>query len=174
LLREADQSALGGARQVEDLSERVFRRHRRRRVTRAVSVSAVLGLVACTTAVLLQSPPTTTVQKPTRVQVDNLEVLWIDADIEKHARAADVLEAGERRRNAAGRRSPTPRSADILLTIDDERNRAALTLVSQADRLIEIPTSATDAIDIYRHVVELFPNSPAALVAARRLEQIRD
>ena len=57
--------------------------------------------------------------------------------------------------------------------IRQQKNQFALTRVSEADRLADHPQRADEATRIYRQTIELFPGTPAADIAASRLEQLQ-
>ena len=53
-----------------------------------------------------------------------------------------------------------------------DRAQAAVTLVSQADRLRDRLARPDDALAAYRRAAELFPDTPSAAVARQRIRQL--
>ena len=178
LLKHADASDVSVPRAIADLPQRVYRRHRRRQVIRSSAVAALLLSVALSGLVLQRIDtrqvvivePTTQPQQPRPEPEIQFVVLGAAADL--HTRTADLLRAGERRRDVMERSQATLSRVDPAVLIRREKNQFALSRVSEADRLSDHPDRADDAIKIYRQTIELFPDTPAANIAAKRLEHI--
>jgi hypothetical protein len=89
---------------------------------------------------------------------------------EYHERVAAALARLERTRDASvGDRAVDP----YLSQLQIERNRAALILVDQGDRLRRRFSDDAAAAANYRKAARLFPESPAAEVAGQRLQSIQ-
>jgi hypothetical protein len=99
--------------------------------------------------------------------------LRLASDVDLHARTADILLAGEKRRASLDRSRLTLSQNDAIDSIQQQRNRTALLLISQADRQGAQSPRDPQAADGYRRTIELFPETPAATIAAERLRQIR-
>ena len=176
LLTRADASYAPAPRRVDGLPQRVYRRHRRRQLVRSGAVMALLLSVALVGVVLqrISVPHVAQLEAgpPTAPQQDvALASLSIDADL--HARTADLLRASERRREVMERSLVSLSRTDPRDEIRKQKNQFALTRVSEADRLADHPQRADDAMRIYQQTIELFPGTPAADIAARRLEQLQ-
>lgn len=175
LLHKADSSAPPAPR-IDDLPRAVFRRHRRRRAVRAASLITCLVLLACSGVFLVQRTQTRQLviaTQPSPIDTRAIELAAIDANIERHVRTADLLVAGEKRRQSRDRTQRSLEREDAIDMIQDQRNRAGLTLVSQGDRLNQQLQRSDDAVEVYRRAVELFPNTPAATIAAERLDRMK-
>lgn len=177
LLMDADARAATPGRLVPDLPQRVYRRHRRKRIIRSGALVVLLLSVALS-GLLLQrvdtgqmaegDEATTQPDFPRPGRDVQLVALNVTADV--HARTAAMLRAGERRRDSMERSQVSLARIDPTVTVRRERNRFALARVAEADRLAGHPDGVRDAVKIYRRTIELFPDTPAADIAAKRLE----
>lgn len=176
LLTRADESLGSPSRRVDDLPRCVYRRHRRRQVMRSSAVVAMLLSVALVGFVLQR------IDAPQVVQGDDemlpatqhdTELASLAADADVHARTADLLRASERRRDVMEKSLVSLSRTDPRDEIRRQKNQFALTRVSDADRLADHPQRGDDAAKIYRQTIELFPGTPAADIASRRLAQLQ-
>jgi|SRR5687768_11341452 len=190
LLKHADADTAPQRGSATDLARRVYRRHRRRQVVRTAGVFAVLASVALSGVVLQRlvtprpaSPELVTTQPaetdstpPTSApgaSQDQIALVALGTAADLHARTADMLTASERRRDAIDRAAEAMSRADPIDVVRQQKNRIALTRVSEADRIADRPGRAGEAMRIYQQTIELFPDTPAADIAARRLENLR-
>jgi hypothetical protein len=179
LLKQADETgASPPPRAVPGLPQRVYRRHRRKQIARSGVLAALLLSVALGGLLLqridvpelAQLEPTT---QPDQTELGpDIQLVALGADADLHARTADLLRARERRRDVMERSQASLARVDPTVLIRREKNQFALARVSEADRLSDHPDRADDAIRIYRQTIELFPDTPAADIAASRLEHI--
>ncbi len=172
LLHKADASAPQMPR-IEDLPHAVIRRHRCRRIVRSGSLLGCLVVMICAGALFVQQMQSPQLTSTTRPSSENLALAALNADVELHARTAKFLVAGEKRRASLDRSRRSIARDDAIDVIQDERNRAGLTLVSHADRMNQQSQRADDAAEIYRRAMVLFPDTAAATIAAQRLEQLK-
>jgi hypothetical protein len=86
-----------------------------------------------------------------------------------HERTAALLLMSE---SARKRAVATPRSSSPAADMHFQRDRAALILVYEADRLAR-EDQRTTAIATYRRAIELFPQTHWADVARRRLQDMQ-
>ena len=183
LLKQADADAGPAPRPVPDLPQRVYRRHRRRRAAQAGTVGAMLLCVALGSIVLQQSStrpiadarPDRQEQEPPEPQVrtaQNAMLAW-DANADLHARTAKMLTANERRRASLEKSRLILAGDDPADMVRQEKHAFALTRISDADRLRDHPDRAEEARRIYRQTIELFPDTPAADIAAKRLDHLK-
>jgi hypothetical protein len=177
LLKQAEASD-PSPRAIADLPRRIYHRHRRKQIVRSSAVAALL-LSVVLGGLLVQrfDTPRMVIVEPT-TQPDeprpgpDLQLAALGADADLHARTADMLCASERRRDSIERSQASLSRVDPAVLIRREKNQFALTRISEADRLSEHPDGADEAIRIYRQTIELFPDTPAANIAAKRLEHI--
>ena len=162
------------------LADRVRTRARRQRRNRQIAAgSLALSIVAVgLTLTLLRRdrgtlpPPVVAQQKVGPITSDRL-----GDDVILASREADVRLAVARRLVTAERQRRVARLAESLPTAADpvaaHREQAALTLVDYAERLQGRVVRPIDALATYRRAIELFPETPAADVARRRIEQLQ-
>ena len=168
------------------LAERVrIRTRRRRRASRAAGAVAALVVLAGFVAFdsYRRADDTNVAVSPTdgrhngradelaRLEVRReLDRLRIDAEV--HQRVADRLLAAERRGRArmAAQRLSGPDPLDVLA---GQRDRAAILMLRQAERLTAEPAGRAAAVETYRRTADLFPRSQWAQVAQDRLKQLK-
>lgn len=164
LLRETDQASPPLAVNSTDLANRVRllarRRHRTRRAALTIGTTALLA-VAMTPWMRPADVPDVLIE---------LERLQREADA-RMAVVNRVIDLRNRSRQwSRARRAllkPDPLEHSRL-----EIDKAAFVLVYQAQRLERELNLAAPAIENYRRVVELFPNSRWTAVARRRLAEL--
>lgn len=103
----------------------------------------------------------TTTTHPTQVNERSAPVHVL---VEVHERTAELL------MNARRGSSPKPRRSANVDMVHQQRDRAALILIYDADRYMRSDRPA-DGIAAYRRTVDLFPQSHWAGVARERLKQ---
>jgi len=179
LLKQADRPAELDHAALRDLPARVLRRRGRRRVVRASALLLVLLIASVSIVTLLEQPPqgrTGQVAKVTTRPVERtVDVLaTIDSQIDLHARTAAMLTSIEQSRARSARANQREAAReDVLLINDRARDQAAMLLLQRADRLSNDPSDSGAAAEQYRRAIELFPDTAAAAVAQRRLDQIK-
>ena len=178
LLKRADEtySSPSPARCVQELPRRVYRRHRRRQAIRSGAVAAMLLSVALVGFVIQRVDRPRVVQRedqPSPTSQDDAHLASLSADADVHARTADLLCASERRRDVMEKSLVSLARTDPRDEVREQKNQFALTRVSEADRLADHPQRAYEAMKIYQQTIELFPGTPAADIAASRLEQLQ-
>jgi hypothetical protein len=102
------------------------------------------------------------------LQAPEVELAALRREADERTAHVEMLLAVERR---VASRHPTPRG-DTLARLRAEQDRAALILIYQADRYSRELKLAAPAVDGYRRVIELFPESQWASVARQRLREI--
>ena len=156
LLRRADSSAPAPALHTTDLSTRIRHTARNQRRLAACGLALLLGLVC--TPLLLHRNTVPNVHS-------NLPVIaTTDLDAQLHERTAALLQA-----HSHSKRVLTAPDA-FLVNLQMERDRAALVLLRDARRgLNERDPFATETLKL---TVNLFPDTPAATIAAQQLQQL--
>ncbi len=173
LLRRADAGASMVVVTSPDALARAVRRHamrrRQRRQVACVALVLVMGVaVAFPIAERRAGEPVRIAVHP--AVVAPAESTAVLQQAEYHERVAAALVRLERLRGApAGGRAVDP----YLSRLQIERNRAALILVDQGDRLRRRFSDDAAAAANYRQAARLFPESPAAEVAGQRLQSIQ-
>ena len=181
LLRRADESysSAATARRSEDLPRRIYRRHRRKLVIRSSAVVALLLSAALVGFVFQRVDQPQVVQRedqpfqPSSGPHSDAEFASLGTDADVHSRTADLLRASERRRDVMEKSLVSLARTDPRDEVREQKNQFALTRVSEANRLAEHTGRAGEAVKIYRQTIELFPGTPAAEIAAKRLEQLQ-
>jgi hypothetical protein len=175
LLTAADRAA-SPPNLAKDLSTRVRTRLRRRQVSvrlAAVGLPLVLAAVVGTTVhsyrrsrVFIESTPALGM-----LPIDQLraEVVQLASDAAVHERVADALLSAREQslRQQKWRQALAATSEDPGRVLEEARNRAAEILVRDADRM---PADSQGALREYRHVAQLFPNTPAGRQALLKLK----
>jgi hypothetical protein len=180
LLKRADEPAKLAPHALRDLPARVLRRRSRRRVARASAMLMVLLVGSISIVTLLERPEqqqraglianVTTLPSEPRANV----LATIDSQIDLHSRTAAMLTSIEQSRARSARASQRDAGReDVLLVNDRARDQAAMLLLQRADRLSNDASDSGAAAKQYRRAIELFPDTPAAAVAQRRLDQIK-
>ena len=176
LLESADATAAAPPT-LADLSQRVKRRHHRRRTMKTAGVAiAAIVMIAVPLLTLAMfprhsSPPTNFVMKnrppaPTRQDLARLDLI-----AELHEQTADRLQ----RATSSTQVQPVPvivADHDIVLKqVREQRDRAALILIYDADQAAR-EKQTTRALAAYRRTIELFPQTHWAAVARQRLKEM--
>jgi hypothetical protein len=173
LLRGADAGAPTVVGTAPDVLTHAVRQHAvRRQHQRRVAGVALLIIVGLTIAFPIverhASESVIVAQHPSVGAQQDGSALAQQA--EYHERVAAALARLERTRDASvGDRAVDP----YLSRLQIERNRAALILVDQGDRLRRRFSDDAAAAANYRQAARLFPESPAAEVAGQRLQSIQ-
>jgi hypothetical protein len=165
LLREADAVAPPPPA-TERLAQKVYRRARRR--SRRRNFSAAVAVVVCVAAAVSLVRKTTT-QQPRRFAavVDAGEISRLRSDAAMHLKVADAVLSRAQRRARASHLRDTP------VTIESEREKAALALLDHGDRLRRDLKQVDAALDAYRRTVDLFPDTRWAAVARERIARLK-
>lgn len=197
LLRDAD-AAFPPPPLDPDLAANVRRLSRRRRSRRRIAGGCVVVLVAASVVAAVQSsrgrlrggsvaqsgplshspatPPAPHVSVPVSNAVEaaaeyRLAKLEADAAVASASRLLVAERSRRQLRELDGRLADgSPTQAERIASF---RAVAALTLISQADRLESRADSPLDALATYRRAVELFPDTPWVAVARQRMEELQ-
>ncbi|MDM8007021.1 MAG: hypothetical protein QUV05_12855, partial [Phycisphaerae bacterium] len=183
LLREAD-AAFGGPRVGSaDLSLRVRRRARRQRRRRVFGSAAAVVLVLSLSTVAWvnrsghPSPAPRPIVadnslKPVSVAELHMQIERLREEIRTGCQAVhEVLERQEVEQRLAALREQA--EADPLKAVNDQLDRAALTMVYQADRMYHELNLRESAVASYQRTIELFPQTHWAQVAKDRLAELK-
>ena len=175
LLRQADAAAPPPPGGVE-LAPKVRRLSRRRAlcrdVVKATSAAAVLVVLA-SSAYLVRPPSRPTTATPPVATLAEYRLAKAEADA-RVAFVVRIVTSEKLDRPRATRDSdseqvdPLPLDQVALL-----RAQAALALVGQADQLTRRADRPGEALATYRRAAELFPETPGAAVARRRMEDLQ-
>jgi hypothetical protein len=147
---------------------------RRRRVAQQrtrLGASAVAVFLAAALGVMLSSrrpQPVATNIALERTAVLQAELAALRADGGLHVLTAQALSLKDRARRAKARADA---QEDPLVQIRFQRDRAAMTLIYEADRFSREASLNDQSIAQYRKVIELFPSSSWADVARQRLRE---
>jgi hypothetical protein len=93
------------------------------------------------------------------------------ADIRTHERFAMELIRLRRESHAAAAARAALLEPDAVQQIDDAREKAALVLLGDANRLARSPSRRDEAPDNYRQVIRLFPHTYGAAQAEQELQE---
>jgi len=183
ILQEADAAAGPPPELPADLARRVRRLAARRRQVRfGLGVAAAIVLAVGMMSLWSQAPTPSrpggdsrSVQRP-----EPLDVASIRAEIEALRREADVRlavaqrtqEILEQMRRAEAVTKRPQALPDPVADARRQLDKAAYTLVFQADRMCRELDLCDSAAIKYQRVVELFPDTPWAVVARQRLSEI--
>jgi hypothetical protein len=173
---------------VTDLSKRVHRIHRRRRVTAAaLSVTAgiilVTGLIFVARHFMSESsapvPPGGIVQHTTdtQTQIDQLRAEIAQLRAEADAREQiirGILEYQQQQARWAAAERQFATQPDPLEEIIRQRERAALIILYHADRKYNEPNLRESALTDYHQLIQLFPDTRWAEAARKRLAEIQN
>lgn len=186
LLRETDR-ALPPPTGRPDLAARVRRRAAQHRIVRrtggalAAAIALALGATFAFRAASHKAAPPETPMRPDAVQVaiadSQEELAQLRAELDQLRAEADstlaIIEAVKTQQQQRARAAAIAQaSSDPQEQIRQELDRAAFTIVYQADRMYRELGLKQSAIRDYRQTIELFPGTPAAQVARERLTQI--
>ncbi len=183
LLRKTDEAFGGPPAGPADLGARVRRRAQRQHTFRVAS-----GAAACT-AVLVAGltawvggwgmggpaePPTPGPDAPQMVSIAELQARIEQLSEEVRAGCdalAEVLRREESERQLAALQDQT--EADPLREVNEQVDRAALTMVYQADRMYRELNLRESAVASYEQTIKLFPQTHWAQVARNRLAELK-
>ncbi len=167
LLRHAD-ADLPAPRLPDDLVARVLRRARQRRYRRVTVTSAAAAILLAVglSWPLLKSPPAQPTPGP-GVLVAEISALRAEAQ-SRVAVARRVKDLQAQDAEVAARPQP-PAVLDPLLAVRLETDQTAILLVKQADGLANLD-SRQSAAELYRRVIDLFPDAPSATRAREHLK----
>ena len=180
LLRGADAAAETPQDMPAELPGEIRRLAQRRRHARAIRRTAivVIGLAALAGGVLYTLPTRPERDGPPQV-ASHLDDAALQAeirrlDLEAETRMAIVdhmlrIERRQKRLSSLQRQLDRP---DPQEQLHAQVERVAYILISQADRLDREEKSPHEAVEYYRRIVKLFPETRWARVAAHRLQEI--
>jgi hypothetical protein len=185
LLHDADRSAPAApAHAVRELTKRVYRRRQRRRIGRGAAIAATLVLMAISPLIVQHLRPQQLARhdrphddagapRDRRTGSAQAELASLDTAIARHAQTADLLVAVEKRRATRDKNILLLAREDRTITqVQQQREQAARTLLGEAERLNAHSPGSSEAAQMYRRAIELFPDTSAATVAQRRLQQL--
>jgi hypothetical protein len=167
LLRRADAAPEVSDPSVITAEVRRRRADERLRNRQVLSVAAVLLLCVAVVFWPRRNGHIASTPDSTSADVAILTSLQIDARI--HELTADSLIASDRTRRAKHRQEGEP---DPIAQVRFQRDRAAMTLIYEADRFRAQPQQTDLAIAQYRKVISLVPASSGADVARQRLRDM--
>ena len=168
LLARADEAspppAIGG-----DLPARV--RARRRRQDRRRGAAALGLLIAAIAGALLWRPiaPRAPVANQNDLRDAHAEMAQLDKEAEQCQNRADQLKRMEASLPRVSAADYAMLQSDPLQPLYEARQRAALILVRDGDRLRADPQHRQQAVELYRRACSLFPDTPAGQQAQSRL-----
>ena len=168
LLAKADEAspppAISG-----DLPARV--RARRRRQDRRRGVAALGLLIAATAGALLWRPggPRSPVANENDLRNARAELAQLDKEAKRYEKRADQLKQIESALPRLSAADYAMLQSDPLQPLHEARQRAALILVRDGDRLRADPQERQQAAELYRRACSLFPDTPAGQQAQSRL-----
>jgi hypothetical protein len=163
LLRDVDASVQAPpALAADELGRLVRRRHARRLTAGRLAVAALL-------LITVVAPTFVAKRRPIASEASaRVELARLDDEARRHARAAELLLEQERTSTSRSRAV----AVDPSWWLRRERAEAAQAMVRSADRLFSTNGDRAAAAAAYRRAIELFPDTPAASTASRRLESI--
>lgn len=181
LLRQADE-AFGGPRVgPADLSQKVRRQVRRQHHVRVFGTAAAAVLVLSLSTVAWvnrygRTGPMLIIadngQKPVSVAELQMQIEQLREEIRTGCEAVqEVLRRQEAEQRLAALRKQT--EADPLKEVNDQVDRAALTMVYQADRMYRELNLRESAVASYEQTIKLFPQTHWAQVAKDRLAELK-
>jgi hypothetical protein len=155
------------------LTNRILRRARRRIIQRNATM-LLAALFVCGLAFEISRRPHPA-QPPARLNAARLveirtELARLDADAERELRLVAELQKHQALQPRLDGSFDDPMPPYALARVDEARNRTALILLREADRVAADPATRSQAGDLYLRTVQLFPATPAGRVAARRLK----
>ncbi len=186
LLQQADGDAGAPPGPPADLADRLHLTARQRRRTRTAvrSTAVVLLLVIGVTLVARwrwvsgDDPARETITA--RVDTQDRQIAELRAEIERLRQEAEqraltvrLLEANLKRRQSLANLRRLGTRPDLLLSIDQQVERAALTVLYQTDQLCNEPNQAESVVEHYRQIIDLFGQTQAADQARQRLSGIQ-
>ena len=166
------------------LSQRVrlLARRRRRRRQLVTGSALAVALIAC--AALLPRDPPNRATAPQLARTNSgtplpafstAELARSKAEAETRLAIARALMARERRGRERRRLEAALAAAswDANGPLESVRAEAALTLVAHGEELTSRTSNPADALAAYRRAAELFPDTPSAAVARRRIDELK-
>jgi hypothetical protein len=187
LLRDADRSAGGVPDIGAGLADRVRGRRRRERIARTTAVGGVAAALLLATVTWTLWPagrsstehriadatsplPALTAEEISRLRT---EVASLRAQAEASTLAVETLRRVNRSRARMSELRTVRRSIDPAIAADCELERAAITIVQQADRMQREHGLTDGAREAYERVVRLFPETQAAAAAREKLVELK-
>lgn len=183
LLRQADAAFADARFGSVGLSQRIRRRARRQRQLKVFGITAAAVLVLSLSTVAWvnrygrpDSAPVPIVaddsSKPASVAELQMQIERLRDEIRTGCQAVDeVLRRQEVEQRLAALRAQA--ETDPLKAVNDQLDRAALTMVYQADRMYHELNLRESAVASYERTIELFPKTYWAQVAKERLAELR-
>jgi hypothetical protein len=106
-----------------------------------------------------------------RVAEIRAELASLDADADRHHRSAEEYRLHPPHAVQQIDAAQFAPNDDVLQRVDEQRERAALTLLHWADHTAAEPVNHDHAREIYSQVARLFPDTSAGRIAASHLTQ---
>jgi hypothetical protein len=174
LLRDVD-AAAPAPPALTQLPARVRRRRHRRRMMKAVAVAAVaiiaIPLLALTMLTRPGPRPIVATSRPAPAPTrQDLARLNLQAELHEQTAAA-MLKATDLASAPAVAIVPAVADENVLAHVRQQRDRAALVLIYEADQAAR-EKQTTRALAGYRRTIQLFPKTYAAAVARQRLKEM--
>jgi hypothetical protein len=185
LLSNADAMGIRAAeRSDHELVEQVRSKARRRKRVRLSLVAVGVMLVGVSGLLRLMPPPENPVAKRgdlVQIITDReaeavklqAEVFQLRQESQQREQLVRRLLEAERRGKLAAQLNKSRPSSDTLAAIRLEQDRSALILIHQAQRFDSEMQKRPEALEAYRRVVALFPQSQWADVARKRLDEMQ-
>jgi len=193
ILKRADATAEAPPKMPADLAARVRRRAARRSRTRVMGGCVAAAVVVLATGVTAyfwsasdtnipnRDPAANAVVNADSEQYADSDMAAIRAELDALRREADArLAVARRTREILGRMEKADAASETEEEVPDavanarrEVDRAAYTLVVQADRMCREMKLCDSAMVKYERVIRLFPETRWATVAKDRLNEIR-
>jgi hypothetical protein len=176
LLRQADASAGPGPCEAPDLAQRVRRRAQRRRIMRnATLASTAAAALAVSIGLPLVRQPRMTPVNPAATlspQEIEMELASLRAEIASREAFVERLLANEKQAETHQRllaaEKAVPREGL------SERDQAGKILIRQAHEWRVTDGRRAEALEAYRRVIQLFPDSPWANVAREQIRMLQN
>ena len=176
LLQKADKTAGTAAPIPANLAADVRRRANRRRfATLAAPVAAAAVVLIAFGIWCLTGVPADQMYEQGKVAALQAEIKQLQAQTDATLKLVrEVLENQRRQHRIAKLKAKLASITDPLEEVQRQVDKTAFTLVYEANRMYGELNQRDSAIQTYKRVIELFPQSTWADVARRRLSEIRN
>lgn len=98
------------------------------------------------------------------------EIERLDAEADMHLQAARMIRTALAEQRAERELREQLRKGDPIDWIHEQQNRTALAMLMRAERLSQQPNSQAEVEATYQEIINLFPSTPTAELARRRLD----
>jgi hypothetical protein len=187
LLREADQAADPPPAMPPDLIDQVRQTARQRRRTRMAAQWATAAVVALAVGAILltragqgpnDKPTGETIAAGRETEEEEIarlraEIAQLRQEAERRMQTVRLLEAELRHQKSLAELRRIQSGPDPLRLLDEQIERAAFTIIFQADRMYNELGLPESAVEDYRRIIELFGQTRSAEHARKRLNEIQ-